>query len=36
MSANQRSLPMDPSPMYAQGIMQSKPGMGNAGMIISV
>jgi hypothetical protein len=32
MSANQRSLPMDPSPMYAQGIMQSKPGMGNAGL----
>ncbi|KAG6731247.1 hypothetical protein I3842_01G120000 [Carya illinoinensis] len=32
MSAGQRSLPMDPSPMYAQGIMQSKPGIGNTGL----
>ncbi|GMY26832.1 transcriptional corepressor LEUNIG_HOMOLOG isoform X2 [Fagus crenata] len=32
IGASQRSLPMDPSPMYAQGIMQSKPGMGNAGL----
>ncbi|XP_075654376.1 transcriptional corepressor LEUNIG_HOMOLOG [Castanea sativa] len=29
IGATQRSLPMDPSPMYAQGIMQSKPGIGN-------
>ncbi|XP_021896936.1 transcriptional corepressor LEUNIG_HOMOLOG-like, partial [Carica papaya] len=32
LSASQRSLPMDPSSMYSQGIMQSKPGMGNAGL----
>ncbi|XP_030923895.1 transcriptional corepressor LEUNIG_HOMOLOG-like isoform X3 [Quercus lobata] len=32
IGATQRSLPMDPSPMYAQGIMQSKPGIGNAGL----
>ncbi|KAG2721127.1 hypothetical protein I3760_02G067000 [Carya illinoinensis] len=32
MAANQRSLPMDSSAMYAQGIMQSKPGIGNAGL----
>ncbi|KAG6726132.1 hypothetical protein I3843_02G054200 [Carya illinoinensis] len=32
MAANQRSLPMDSSSMYAQGIMQSKPGIGNAGL----
>lgn len=33
MSANQRSLPMDSSPMYGQGIMQSKPGIANAGTV---
>ncbi|KAK4585761.1 hypothetical protein RGQ29_023105 [Quercus rubra] len=32
IGATQRSLPMDPSPMYAQGIMQSKPGIGNSGL----
>ncbi|KAL4643831.1 hypothetical protein ACB092_02G120300 [Castanea dentata] len=32
IGATQRSLPMDPSPMYAQGIMQSKPGIGNTGL----
>ncbi|KAM6544696.1 hypothetical protein CsatB_025432 [Cannabis sativa] len=31
MANAQRSLPMDPS-MYGQGMMQSKPGMGNAGL----
>ncbi|XP_077229855.1 transcriptional corepressor LEUNIG_HOMOLOG-like isoform X2 [Tasmannia lanceolata] len=28
----QRSLPMDPSSIYGQGIMQSKPGIGSAGL----
>ncbi|CAL1354451.1 unnamed protein product [Linum trigynum] len=32
LGAAQRSLPMDPSSIYSQGIMQSKPGMGNAGL----
>lgn len=27
----QRSLPMDPSTIYGQGIMQSKPGLGTPG-----
>lgn len=31
MGTAQRSLPMDSS-IYGQGMMQSKPGMGNAGM----
>ncbi|KAB5564891.1 hypothetical protein DKX38_004945 [Salix brachista] len=30
--AAQRSLPMDPSTIYGQGIMQSKPGIGNSGL----
>ncbi|GAV59020.1 WD40 domain-containing protein/LisH domain-containing protein [Cephalotus follicularis] len=32
MGATQRSMPMDPSSIYGQGIMQSKPGIGNAGL----
>ncbi|XP_050218579.1 transcriptional corepressor LEUNIG_HOMOLOG isoform X2 [Mercurialis annua] len=32
LGAVQRSLPMDPSSIYGQGIMQSKPGIGNAGL----
>ncbi|XP_015574100.1 transcriptional corepressor LEUNIG_HOMOLOG isoform X1 [Ricinus communis] len=32
LGAAQRSLPMDPSSIYGQGIMQSKPGIGNAGL----
>jgi len=32
MGAMQRSLPMDPSSIYGQGGMQSKPGIGNAGV----
>ncbi|XP_077250796.1 transcriptional corepressor LEUNIG_HOMOLOG-like [Tasmannia lanceolata] len=28
----QRSLPMDPSSIYGQGIMRSKPGLGSAGL----
>ncbi|XP_065862846.1 transcriptional corepressor LEUNIG_HOMOLOG isoform X2 [Euphorbia lathyris] len=32
LGATQRSLPIDPSSIYGQGIMQSKPGMGNAGL----
>ncbi|CAK7336256.1 unnamed protein product [Dovyalis caffra] len=32
LGAAQRSLPMDPSTIYGQGIMQSKPGIGNAGL----
>ena len=31
LGAAQRSLPMDPSTIYGQGIMQSKPGIGNSG-----
>ncbi|KAB2009979.1 hypothetical protein ES319_D10G203700v1 [Gossypium barbadense] len=27
----QRAMPMDPSSIYGQGIMQSKPGIGNTG-----
>jgi len=34
LGAAQRSLPMDPSTIYGQGIMQSKPGIGNAGKYI--
>lgn len=33
MSTAQRSLPMDPSSLYGQSMMQSKPGIGNAGML---
>ncbi|KAM7259022.1 hypothetical protein ACFE04_014763 [Oxalis oulophora] len=29
---SQRSLPMDPSSVYGQGIMQSKPGVGNSAL----
>ncbi|KAF5752478.1 WD-40 repeat family protein [Tripterygium wilfordii] len=32
LGATQRSLPMDPSSIYGQGIMQSKPGIGNTGL----
>ncbi|GLT97792.1 hypothetical protein SLE2022_153410 [Rubroshorea leprosula] len=32
MGAAQRSMPMDPSSIYGQGIMQSKPGIGNTGL----
>ncbi|XP_011020662.1 PREDICTED: transcriptional corepressor LEUNIG-like [Populus euphratica] len=32
LGAAQRSLPMDPSTIYGQGIMQSKPGIGNSGL----
>ncbi|XP_048333621.1 transcriptional corepressor LEUNIG_HOMOLOG isoform X1 [Ziziphus jujuba] len=32
MSTAQRSLPMDPSSLYGQSMMQSKPGIGNAGL----
>ncbi|XP_068493959.1 transcriptional corepressor LEUNIG_HOMOLOG isoform X1 [Phaseolus vulgaris] len=32
MGAMQRSLPMDPSSIYGQGGMQSKPGIANAGL----
>lgn len=31
MGVGQRSLPMDPSSMYGQGIIQSKSGIGSAG-----
>jgi len=32
MGAMQRSLPMDPSSIYGQGGMQSKPGIANTGV----
>ncbi|KAA3484014.1 transcriptional corepressor LEUNIG_HOMOLOG-like isoform X2 [Gossypium australe] len=32
LGGTQRSMPMDPSSIYGQGIMQSKPGIGNAGL----
>ncbi|XP_024028884.1 transcriptional corepressor LEUNIG_HOMOLOG [Morus notabilis] len=32
MGTAQRSLPMDPSSIYGQGMMQSKPGIANAGL----
>ena len=32
MGTMQRSLPMDPSSIYGQGGMQSKPGIANAGV----
>ncbi|XP_042514032.1 transcriptional corepressor LEUNIG_HOMOLOG-like isoform X2 [Macadamia integrifolia] len=32
LGVNQRSLPMDPSSLYGQGIMQSKSGPGSAGL----
>ncbi|XP_042517300.1 transcriptional corepressor LEUNIG_HOMOLOG-like isoform X4 [Macadamia integrifolia] len=32
LGVTQRSLPMDPSSIYGQGIMQSKSGLGGAGM----
>ncbi|KAL5784376.1 hypothetical protein ACOSQ2_006768 [Xanthoceras sorbifolium] len=32
LGATQRSMPMDPSSIYSHGIMQSKPGLGNAGL----
>lgn len=33
MGTAQRSLPVDPSSLYGQGMVQSKPGIGNAGML---
>ncbi|CAH2059758.1 unnamed protein product [Thlaspi arvense] len=32
MGASPRQLPVDPSTVYGQGILQSKPGMGTAGL----
>ncbi|XP_039010152.1 transcriptional corepressor LEUNIG_HOMOLOG-like isoform X2 [Hibiscus syriacus] len=32
LGGTQRSMHMDPSSIYGQGIMQSKPGMGNTGL----
>jgi hypothetical protein len=32
MAVPQRSLPIDPSSMYGQGIIQPKPGLGGAGV----
>ncbi|KAF2601757.1 hypothetical protein F2Q70_00028283 [Brassica cretica] len=32
LGASPRQLPVDPSTVYGQGILQSKPGMGNAGL----
>ncbi|KAL5990416.1 hypothetical protein ACLOJK_011316 [Asimina triloba] len=32
MGATQRSLPMEQSSIYGQGVMQSKPGLGNTGL----
>ncbi|KAL0667037.1 hypothetical protein Bca4012_029741 [Brassica carinata] len=32
IGASPRQLPVDPSTVYGQGILQSKPGMGNAGL----
>ncbi|XP_058094747.1 transcriptional corepressor LEUNIG_HOMOLOG-like isoform X2 [Magnolia sinica] len=32
LGVTQRSLPMDPSSIYGQGVMQSKPGLGGAGL----
>ncbi|XP_052484222.1 transcriptional corepressor LEUNIG_HOMOLOG isoform X2 [Gossypium raimondii] len=32
LGGTQRSMPMDPSSIYGQGIMQLKPGIGNAGL----
>ncbi|XP_047082985.1 transcriptional corepressor LEUNIG_HOMOLOG-like [Lolium rigidum] len=32
MGVAQRSMPMDPSSLYGQGIMQQKPGLGGAGL----
>lgn len=31
MGVAQRSMPMDPSSLYGQGIIQQKPGLGGAG-----
>jgi hypothetical protein len=32
MGVAQRSMPMDPSSLYGQGIIQQKPGLGGAGL----
>jgi hypothetical protein len=32
MGVPQRSLPMDPSSLYGQGIVQPKPGLGGSGV----
>lgn len=34
MGTSPRQLPVDPSTVYGQGILQSKPGMGSAGKYI--
>lgn len=33
MGATQRSMPINPSSIYAQGIMQPRPGVGNTGEV---
>lgn len=33
MGTAQRSLPMDPSSVYGQGMLQSKAGIGSPGMM---
>jgi hypothetical protein len=35
MGIGQRSMPMDPSSLYGQGIIQQKPGLGGAGFSYS-
>ena len=34
MGATQKSLPMDPSSIYGQAILQSKSGLGSAGSLL--
>lgn len=34
LGTSPRQLPVDPSTVYGQGILQSKPGMGNAGKYV--
>lgn len=36
LGTSPRQLPVDPSTVYGQGILQSKPGMGSAGKYINV
>lgn len=36
MGTAQRSLPMDPSSIYGQGMMQPKPGIANAGILVFI
>lgn len=35
LGATQRSLPTDPSSIYGQGSIQSKPGLGGAGNFVA-